>query len=313
MADKNALSLDRRLVLKTAALTAVMPRILAIPRAHAQAAATMVVAAPATPQSLDCVFDVSLGTFEAIGALYDGLLGFNKIPDANVSVALREDIAFHADKPGGVNMYGKLAESWELDPSGKRAVFRLRQGVRSNWGNELTADDVKWTWDRAFALGALGAFYTRVSGLQRPEDVRVEDKHPVSLNTASPNPVLLKIHTNLYTPVYDSKKCKEAGGADDPWARKFIENNSAGFGPYQLQQLVRGQQAVFKARPDYYAGKPAIDTVIFKEVPTSAARVQLLRGGAVDIAQYLQPLEIVSLRGVPNVGVETVAASRVHA
>src|SRR3954454_17065173 len=312
MADENALSLDRRRLLETAALAAsaaVMPRILGIPRAFAQAGSTMVVAAPATPQSLDCVFDVSLGTFEAIGALYDGLLGFSKVPDPKVPTALREDIAYHPDKPGGVSMYGKLAESWELDPSGKRAVFRLRQGVKSNWGNDLTADDVKWTWDRAFALGALGAFYNRVSGLQRPEDVRVEDKHTVSFNTDSPNPLLLKIHTNLYTPVYDSKKCKEAGGADDPWARKFIENNSAGFGPYQLQQLVRGQQAVFKARPDYYAGKPAIDTVIFKEVPTSAARVQLLRGGAVDIAQYLQPLEIVSLRGVPNVAVETVAAS----
>ena len=40
---------------------------------------TMVIAAPATPQSLDCNFDVSLGTFEAIAALYDNLLGFENI------------------------------------------------------------------------------------------------------------------------------------------------------------------------------------------------------------------------------------------
>lgn len=59
--------------------------------------------------------------------------------------------------------------------------------------------------------------------------------------------------------------------------------------PYELQQLVRGRQAVFKARADYWGGKPAIDTVVMREVPTSAARVQLLRGGSVDIAQYLQP------------------------
>ena len=52
----------------------------------------------------------------------------------------------------------------------------------------------------------------------------------------------------------------------------FDENNSAGFGPYRLDQLQRGQQAVFKARPDYYLGKPAMDTVIFREVPTSATR-----------------------------------------
>lgn len=288
---------------------AVMPRLLAIPRANAQAASTMVIAAPATPQSLDCNFDVSLGTFEAIAALYDGLLGFAKIPDSGVPDALREDTAFYPDKPGNVNMVGKLAESWELDPSGKRAVFHLRKGVKSNWGNELTAEDVRWTWNRAFELGALGAFYTAVSGLKRPGDVRVEDKYTVSFNTDDPNPLLLKIHTNLYTPVYDSTKCKEMGGTDDPWARKFIENESAGFGPYKIQQLTRGQQAIFAAREDYYGGKPAIDTVVFKEVPTSASRVQLLQGGAVDIAQYLQPLEIISLKNVPNVKVETVPAS----
>lgn len=312
MSDARLPFLDRRTFFRTTsalAAASVMPRILAIPSAHAQAGSTMVIAAPATPQSLDCNFDVSLGTFEAIGALYDGLLGFEKIADEGVPTARREDIAFHADKPGGVNMVGKLAESWELDPSGTRVVFKLREGVMSNWGNELTAEDVRWTWNRAFELGALGAFYTAVSGLTSPDDVRVEDKYVVSFNTQSPNPLLLKIHTNLYTPVYDSVKCKEVGGSDDPWARAFIENESAGFGPYRLQQLTRGQQAVFQAREDYWGGKPAIDTVIFREVPTSAARVQLLQGGAVDIAQYLQPLEIISLQNVPTVAVETVPAS----
>jgi peptide/nickel transport system substrate-binding protein len=303
---------DRRQLLKlTSALAgiAVMPRILSVPQAFAQAGSTLVIAAPATPQSLDCNFDVSLGTFEAIAALYDGLLGFAKVPDQGVPSALREDTAYYPDKAGNVNMVGKLAESWELDPSGKRAVFKLREGVMSNWGNELTAEDVRWTWNRAFELGALGAFYTAVSGLKRPEDVKVESKYVVSFNTDDPNPLLLKIHTNLYTPVYDSVKCKEAGGTEDPWARKFLENESAGFGPYRLQQLTRGQQAVFAAREDYWGGKPAIDTVVFREVPTSASRVQLLQGGAVDIAQYLQPLEIISLKNVPNVAVETVPAS----
>jgi peptide/nickel transport system substrate-binding protein len=304
--------IDRRNFLQvTSAMTAaaVMPRILSIPSAQAQAGSTMLIASPATPQSLDCNFDVSLGTFEAVAALYDGLLGYEKIPDPEVPTAMREDIAYYADKPGGVNMIGKLAESWELDPSGRRVVFKLREGVLSNWGNELTAEDVRWTWNRAFELGALGAFYTAVTGLKRPGDVRVEDKYVVSFNTDDPNPLLLKIQTNLYTPVYDSTKCKAEGGEADPWARRFIENNSAGFGPYEMRELVRGQQAVFQARSDYWGGKPAIDTVVMREVPTSAARVQLLRGGAVDIAQYLQPLEVISLRDVPDVAVETAAAT----
>ena len=44
-------------------------------------------------------------------------------------------------------------------------------------------------------------------------------------------------------------------------------------GSLEALHLVRGQQAVYKGRDDYYGGKPAMDTVIFKEVPTSANRV----------------------------------------
>ena len=304
--------INRRYFLATTgafAGSAVMPAVLGMRPAAAQGSSTLAIAAPATPQSLDCEFDVSLGTFEAVAALHDNLLAFKKIQDPTDPDAMREDIAYHPELPGGVNMEGKLAESFEVDPGGRWARFKLREGVLSNWGNELTAEDVRWTWERKFALGALGAFYTSVIGLKRPEDVKVEDKYVVSFNVDEPNPLLLKIQANLYCPIYDSTKCKEMGGGDDPWATKFIENDSAGFGPYRLQQLTRGQQAVFQARDDYYRGKPAIDTVVFREVPTSASRVQLLRGGAVDVAQYLQPLEIKSLEGVANVATDTVPAT----
>jgi peptide/nickel transport system substrate-binding protein len=270
---------------------------------------TLVIAAPATPQSLDCNFDVSLGTFEAIAALYDNLLEFTKIPDPKQPGAFREDIADHSELPAGLAVQGKLAQSFELDPAGKFIRFQLREGVKSNWGNELTAEDVKWTWDRKFGLGAIGAFYLSTLGLDKKEGVKVEGKYTVSINLDNPNPLLAKLQPNLYTPIYDSAKCKEVASADDPWARKFIENNSAGFGPYRLEQLQRGQQAVFKARPEYYRGRPAMETVIFREVPTSATRASLLQGGAVDIAQYLQPLEIIKLRGERGVAVDSVDAS----
>jgi peptide/nickel transport system substrate-binding protein len=277
--------------------------------AAAAASSTLVIAAPATPQSLDCNFDVSLGTFEAIAVLYDNLLEFKKIPDPKQPGAFREDTADHPDLPGGLALQGKLAESFELDPAGKFIRFQLRQGVKSNWGNELTADDVKWTWDRKFGLGAIGAFYLSTLGLEKKEGVKVEDKYTVSINLENPNPLLAKLQPNLYAPIYDSTKCKQESNSDDPWARKFLENNSAGFGPYRLDQLQRGQQAVFKARDDYYRGKPAMDTVVFREVPTSATRASLLQGGAVDIAQYLQPLEIIKLRSEKGVAVDSVDAS----
>jgi peptide/nickel transport system substrate-binding protein len=311
--DKLSLpAVRRRGVLTGAAATAaaaLAPRALLTTPAAAAASTTLAVAAPATPQSLDSNFDVSLGTFEAIAALYDNLLEFATIPDPKAPAALREDIADHPDMPGGLAVHGKLAESFELDPAGKFVRFHLRQGVKSNWGNELTADDVKWTWDRKFGLKAIGAFYLSTLGLEKPEGVKVEGKYTVSINLDNPNPLLVKLQPNLYAPIYDSTKCKQVATADDPWARNFIANDSAGFGPYRLDKLVRGQQAVFKSRADYYGKKPEFETVIFREVPTSATRAALLQGGAVDIAQYLQPLELIKLRSLPGVAVDSVDAS----
>ena len=160
---------------------------------------------------------------------------------------------------------------------------------------------------RALARSARSSFLRSV--LEKKDGVKVEGKYTVSINLDNPNPLLAKLQPNLYNPIYNSTKCKQESNTDDPWARKFLENNSAGFGPYRLDQLQRGQQAVFKAREDYYRGKPAMDTVVFREVPTSATRASLLQGGAVDIAQYLQPLEIIKLRGEKGVAVDSVDAS----
>ncbi|NQT04213.1 MAG: ABC transporter substrate-binding protein [Planctomycetes bacterium] len=312
--SKNSIKFTRRQFLKGGAAlagAAMVPGLWNPTKAFAAKGDTLVIAAPATPQSLDCNFDVSLGTFDSIGALYDNLLEFVPITDPKVPTVHREDIAYYPKKVGYTNVRGKLAENWDLDPDGRWVRFHLRKGVKSNWGNELTADDVKWTWDRKLALGALGAFYTSTMGIFRPEQNVVEDRYTFSFRLDAPNPLLLRMQPNLYCPIYDSKKCKEVGGKDDPWARKFIENDSAGFGPYRLKRLVRGQQAEFTARDDYYykPDKPYMKRVIFKEVPQSAARVSLLQGGAVDIAQYLQPLELIALRKASGVSVETVAAT----
>ena len=305
--------MHRRQVIKnlaTLAYAAAMPTSIGSRALSAAAgSSTLVIATPATPQSLDCNFDGSLGTIEAIAALYDNLLEFRKIPDPGHPQVLREDIADHPDLPAGMAVQGKLAQSFELDPAGKYIRFQLRQGVKSNWGNELTAEDVKWTWDRKFGLGAIGAFYLSTLGLEDKNGVKVEGRYTVSINLENPNPLLAKLQPNLFLPIYDSTKCKAVATVDDPWARKLIENYSAGFGPYRLDQLQRGQQAVFKARPDYHLGKPSIETVIFREVPTSAIRASLLQGGAVDIAQYLQPLEIIKLRGDRNVAIDSVDSS----
>lgn len=272
-------------------------------------AKTLVIASPATPQGLDIEFDVSLGSIDALGALYEYMLAYDKMPDPKAPGVLREDIGVHSDRPNGLALRGRLAEKWDVSADGLKATFVLRQGVKSNWGNTLSANDVKWTWDRKFHLKGQGIFQTAVLGLKTPDQVKVEGDHAISFNLEKPNPLLLKQQCNLANPIYDSVKLKQAGGADDPWGVQFLKNDSAGFGPYKLAQIVRGQQAVFQARDDYWDEKPFMRTVVMREVPSSASRLSLLQGGAVDIAQFLQPREYMALNGSHTLAVDMVNAS----
>ncbi|MGN5478464.1 ABC transporter substrate-binding protein [Cupriavidus basilensis] len=60
-----------------------------------------------------------------------------------------------------------VAESWDVSKDGRKAVFKLQEGVRSNWGNLLSAEDVKRTWDRKFNLKGMGPFLTATLGLEK--------------------------------------------------------------------------------------------------------------------------------------------------
>ena len=132
------------------------------------------------------------------------MLGYEKMADPNAPGVMREDTGVHPDKPNGLALKGKLAESWELAPDGRKATFKLREGVMSNWGNPFTAKDVKWTWDRKFNLKGQGLFQTAVLGLHTPDQIKIEGDHAISFNLDKPNPILLKQQCNLANPIYEA-------------------------------------------------------------------------------------------------------------
>jgi peptide/nickel transport system substrate-binding protein len=268
---------------------------------------TLVVAAPGSPATLDPEFDVNIQTTDAIGMLYDSLIKFAEIEDPENPNVRREDVSI---TDGQWNVKGKLAESWEISDGGRKVVYTLKQGIKSNWGNELTANDVKWSFDRRFALAALGGFYLGTLQISDPDQIRVEGDYAISFQTGKPQPLFIPIMVNLYLPVFDATKLKEIHDGGDEWGKEFLKNQSAGFGPYVIQELNRGQQTVFQARDDYYGKAPAMKTVVYREVPNSPQRVALVQGGDADVAQYLRPRELNQLKDVDGVRVDSVQGTQ---
>lgn len=83
----------RQFLSNTAAIgsASLLPAALTLPQAaSAQGVSdTLVIAAPATPQGLDIEFDVSLGSIDTLGAIYEYMLGYEKMADPNAPGVLR--------------------------------------------------------------------------------------------------------------------------------------------------------------------------------------------------------------------------------
>jgi ABC-type transport system substrate-binding protein len=194
-----------------------------------------------------------------------------------------------------------LAQSWQVSEDGKTWVFTLREGIVSPYGNELTANDVEWSWNKSFAQKRTGNFIARVSNVK---GVKALSKYTVEFTLSAPSSIFLKALT-LYVPgIYDSDEVKKHATTEDPWGLKWMQSNTAGFGAYTLDSLRPDDQAVFVSNKNYFLEQPYYDRVIYKEVPSEASRVTLLKAGQVHWIDRPSIQKVVDLQGDSNVKVE---------
>jgi peptide/nickel transport system substrate-binding protein len=242
---------------------------------------TLLIATAETPPGLDTEYNGSRSSHEGIAQTMDALVQFDK--------KLGTDGLLYSDFS---NLKGALAESWDLAPDGKGVTFHLRKGVMSHWGNELTADDIFYSWNRGYQLKSNRAFYYFFMKMKDPSAITPIDKYTVHFKYDAPSSIAVVMHSNLYLAINDSKACKANSTASDPWARNWVAQNGAGFGPYYVDTWQPGQQVIFKAHEGYWRGAPSIKKVIVREVPNSANRLALIQTGAVDVSQWLLPNEL---------------------
>lgn len=197
-----------------------------------------------------------------------------------------------------------FAESFTPDSSQKNWTLKLRQGITFPSGNELTAEDVKWSKDRAFAAptGNVAGIY-RLIGLTKPDQVKVVDKYTVRFEQSHPSALTPQIQVIcLY--VYDSKQAKQHATASDPWAKAWMAKNPQDGGYFIVSNAVTNQEVVLTANKKYPGpNKPGVSTIRMPVVPSTANLVLQLQNGAVDVALGLSPRDIKDLSGNPGIDV----------
>ena len=200
------------------------------------------------------------------------------------------------------NLEGALAESWEASEDGTVYTVRLRRGIRSAFGNEFTADDVVWGWERAFGLRDVGKWVAIIGSVTDPANVVARDSHTVEFHLRAPNPTLLQQLTRMTPVIHDSTAAREHATDADPWATEWLTRTPAGFGAYHLESLSPWDEAVFARNPGAPAA-PAIERIRVRFVAGARERRRLLEAGEIDILPEIRPGEVAALRAAEGVRV----------
>ena len=256
-------------------------------RAQAPAGNTLVIAVPYLPPSYDPDSFVPGGLQQA-GNTYEALFGMATKPGPNGR--LLDDVS---------RALPALAESYTVSADGLVWRVKLRHGVKSSFGNEFSAADVDWSWQRGNNIGANNVFNARMAGVEAFNVISADE---LEFKLSAPTRIITLM---TLVNIFDSTEVKKHLTADDPWGKTWLSRNTAGFGPYQMVSSRPGEGAVFNFNANYWGPKPFYDRVIYREVASAASRATLVRSKQVQWADEMPLQQVATLEKDPNVKVET--------
>jgi peptide/nickel transport system substrate-binding protein len=172
---------------------------------------------------------------------------------------------------------GDLAESWTQD-SDTKWTFKLRPRVVFSDGSPLTADDVKFTFDRLLDPKTELKSASTVQGFVKAVDA--PDAATVVIETKGP---FIDLPDRLAALFVVSKTYAQAHPGEDA---------TLGSGPYVLKTVNLENGATLTRNDRYYGTKPHWKTVGYKVLETETARVQAAQAGAVDVAIQYEPVSL---------------------
>ena len=199
-----------------------------------------------------------------------------------------------------VDQQGRLApglvESWERTDD-KTFVLKLREGLKFHDGTALDAAAVKFNIDRIRDPNTKSIRSGEINAL---DTVTVVDARTIRLALKYPFAAFLFPFTDV-TGCIGSPAAFQKHGLD-------YSPKAAGAGPFKLVEYQKDSRTVLERNPDYWdKGKPHIDRLILRPIPTDSTRLAELRAGGVQLAEALPLQDIARLRQ----GTELVVSEKV--
>ncbi|MGV3615308.1 MAG: ABC transporter substrate-binding protein [Fimbriimonas sp.] len=183
-----------------------------------------------------------------------------------------------------------LAEKWEISPDGRTYTFTLKKGVKFHNGREVTAEDVKYSLERATSpklasptvgtyLNTIVGFDAKVSGKAKElEGVKVVDPGTITITIDKPRPYFLGRLTYPASFVV----CKEALDAD---GEIVSTKQMIGTGPFKAESYTPDQVITMTANKEYHGGAPKLEKIERLIIKDALTRLNKFRTGELDLTR----------------------------
>jgi peptide/nickel transport system substrate-binding protein len=196
-----------------------------------------------------------------------------------------------------------LATSW-------RAIgdteweFKLRKGVKFHNGDLMTAEDVKYSFERVLEPGKDKKRSPQYGNIRAIKEVRIVDPETIRILTDKPFPLLLE--RLVFFPIVPKKHIEKVG--DDA----FGTSAPVGTGPWKFVEWKRDQYIRLEAFEQHWRGRPPFKHLVIRAIPEVASQIAELKTGGVDLIRNVSADLIAELKSNPQTYVTSAPILRVH-
>ena len=245
---------------------------------------TMIVTYKDDISTLDPAIGYDWQNWSMIKALFNGLMDY---------------------EAGTYNLEPDLAKSFTISPDGKIYTFKLREDVKFHNGRKLTAEDIKFSIERAINpktqspgqgfFWSIKGFDEMVAGkTTQLSGMTVIDPYTLKIELSRPDATFLHVMAINFAFAVPKEEVEKYG--------QDFGKHPVGTGAFKMKEWKLGQNVVYERNPDYYkTGLPRLDKIVFEVGQEPTVALLRLQRGEVDIlGDGIPPARFLQVKNDPQ-------------
>jgi peptide/nickel transport system substrate-binding protein len=235
--------------------------------------------------------------------------------DANVDIWIFTNLydTLIRSSPDGEGLEPGLATEWTVSDDGTEVTLTLREGVNFADGSAMTAEDVKWSLDRA-RNPENGIWNGLIASIG---SVEIADPQTIVLKLKNPDPTIIPALAVFNTAIMPKALYEAEPGATDAEKAESFAQHPIGTGPFKFESWERGSRMRMVRNPHHWElgedGEPLpyLDSVTFEIIPDDATRILKLTSGELGGAEFIPFARVAELDADPNIDMQLFPGTRV--